>query len=445
MGFLLIVSVVAVEAYLRGAEKSDLEELLAAEALADIAMALTYAQFHHITPEQHNWSDPEFIQNNLMAILPSNSASGMHLNSVGCFSNCGYILRVYTSNDLSRFLIVAHPTPSWFQWLISKAAILVDSSSMELKKIRDLKSLNRMLTNLNTFDGINVALISDLINAADTIQLAHLARALKKPEFQPPRALQFLRPGAQNLIYNAPRYHVFDDALLKKTSQFVSMHTSSHEQSMLKAELEFLKQLPNLVLYTVDSVASSKESIAALKIIAPDMKFMLATLKYDSSGQLKSTKIVIDSEKQEEKETKIVAGKKPEAPFVKKAVALPRPIPIASDLGYGEPIALEEPPKEQKSFLKQLQRLAVKRQRVLDSLYQKGDFVTRAYLEGGKKKVFSKELAKLLARRKKLDVKTKEALFEIVFEHEDVDSQAANNYIRDVGLEELWKEVAREK
>lgn len=452
MGFLLILSVVTVEAYLRATEKSDMEELLAAESLSDIAMALTYARFYHIAPEKHNWSDPEFIQNNLMAILPTGETSGVHLTSAGSFSNCGYILRIYTSNDLSRFLIIAHPTSSLFQWLITKAAILVDSNSMELKKVRDLKSLNRMLSTLNTFDGINVSLISDLIKNGETIPLAYLARSLKKPEFQPPRALAFLRPGAENLIYNAPRYHLFDDGLLKKTANFASMHTSSHEQAMLKAELEFLKQIPNLVLYTTDASSSTRESIQALKTIAPDVKFMLATLKYDTSGRLRSTKIVMDSEK-EDNDFKF-PSKKRDTPYVKQAASLPQSYIVADNIPLGsivepveEEIALKEetpkkaPQEEENPLLTRLQKIATKRERALQQLYDKSARETVLYLQEPQQMDINRKLQQALAKKKKIEAKTKAELFDLAFDYSDTDPQVMQSYADQVGLGPLWKEV----
>lgn len=447
MGFILILSVVAVESYLRATEKNDMEELIAAESLSDIAMALTYAKFYHIAPEKHNWSDPEFIQNNLLAILPTGTPSGVHLTSTGGFNNCGYILRVYTSNDLGRFLLVAHPTSHLFQWLISKAAILVDSSTMELKKVRDLKSLNRMLSTLNTFDGITVAHISELIQSGETIPLAHLARALKMPEFQPPRALAFLRPGAENLIYNAPRYHLFDDGLLKKTANFAAMHTSSHEQAMLKAELEFLKQLPNLVIYTEDPSATW-ESIQALKQIAPDVKFMLATLKNDATGRLRSTKIVMDSERND-KELKILS-KKVEQPFVKQAASLMQTFATAEKLPFGTILSKNEEEfamgdKEVSSMispvLSRLKAIATKRAKALDSLYQKAADAAVLYLKEPDKFPLDKKMTQALAKKKKIDAKVKAELFDIAFDYEENDINAIQEYIDQVGLTDLWQEV----
>lgn len=304
LGLAILLTVILGEAYLRLAEKSDAEELKAAESLSDIAMALTYAQMYHIHPQKHNWSDPQFIQNNLLATLPSSYQEGheshVKLSPQGVLNDSAYLVRIYTSNDLSHFLLVAHPSPSLLQWLVPKNTILIDSYSMELRKISDLKHLNRLLANLNTLDGINAKEISTLVKKGEIIPLSFLARTVNKPEFAPPRAINFLKPGAENLIYNAPRYYQFSNAILQKAHDFSSSSTSSHEHEMLHSEMEVLKKLPNLILYTTER-ENAQEAFAGLRALSPDTKFLLVHLKIDSSGAIRSSEILLPTAEEEVK------------------------------------------------------------------------------------------------------------------------------------------------
>ncbi len=378
-GFLALLvvfsMVIGIETYLRVSEKSELEELQAAESLSDIAMAITYAQLHHISPQKHNWSDPEFIQNNLLATLPTGSAPSLKLNSQGNFGDSSYILRVYTSNDLSRFLLVAHPAPSLIQWLIPKNSIVVDSQSMELRKISDLKTLNRLLNNLNTLDGVSVNQITEIVKKGDLIPLSLLARTTQKAEFQPPKAVQFLRPGAENLIYNAPRYHSFSDQILKKAIHFSTLSTSSHELQMLKAELEVLKKLPHLILYSSGGIDTANEALQGLKEISPDTNFLMAYLKYDIDGKIRSSQIIIDH-------TEIKKSEE-EKPYIAEAKIIPitpktEPFPLPYELVQAQEVALNEP--EVSTWKKSLEQLKEKREIALRPYKEKTEASLKKYL-----------------------------------------------------------------
>ncbi len=84
-------------------ERSAEEEHKAARAVADISMALNYANFYQVKPQNQNWSDPEFLKSNLQAILSKKFHSMVDLDHQGRFNNTPYILRIYTSSDLTQF------------------------------------------------------------------------------------------------------------------------------------------------------------------------------------------------------------------------------------------------------------------------------------------------------------------------------------------------------
>ena len=442
MGLCLIFAIIAVESYLSISNKSEEEELKVAEALADTAMALTYAQLYHISPEKHNWSDPEFIQNNLLAILPTGSLQPIQINSQGELKNCSYILRIYTSSDLTRFLIVAFPKASFSQWIVPKPAILVESNHMELKRVRDLKQLNSILGSLNTYDGIHVSSVSELIKHGEIIPLALLSKKRKIPEFQPPRALAFLRPGAENLVYNAPRYHPFGEALLKKAGQFDPRHISAQELSMLKSELEVLKRLPNLVIYAKDSLPFAQTAINKLKLVDPEIKYLLASIKFDHQGRLRSTKIVIDSEKPEIHPPRPIVTN----PSIKEAASFPIEALYTTDLPIGElpesqEIALIEELKPKNPLVERIQAIAQAREEKLKGLHEKVSKAAFVFLKKPSKIAFQKKLERLLVLKSKIDDETKEELFDLAFDFDETETEIIEQHLREAGLKTLWKEA----
>jgi hypothetical protein len=441
MVFFLVFSMIAVETYLRAGEKSDEDEVKAAEALSDIAMALTYAQFYHIPPQKHNWSDPAFIQNNLLAMLPTGSSSATTINSQGDFTSCPYFLRVYTSNDLSRFLVVAHPNPTFLQWLIPKNALALDSNSMEIRRIRNVKAMNRLLANLNTLDGLSLTQITDLLKREEVVPLSYIAQKGNMPEFEPPKFLSFLRPGAENLVYNAPRYHPFGDALLKKAGQFASSSTSSHELAMLQSELEVLKKFPNLVLYTTKSIEEAKEGIYALKQIGPHQRYILASIKYDAEGHFRSSKIVMDQEKRA-----ISPLLLPSVPYVTEAAVFTFPENRRHDnISFGIPqdasdIAEAETVKEIKEdpLFTALKTIKSAKDSAQETHRQEAYRAVDSYLEAPQKKKLLKELRRIQALIREEDVKAKEAIFELSLEN--TDSSFFEEQLEKAQLKDFWNE-----
>lgn len=293
LSLLVIFSVGLGAFYWSASGKSFEEEIHAAEAVADVTMALNFAQINHTLPQNQNWSDPEFLKNNLTAVLASEYQPLANVDSHGQFQNAPYILRIYTSSDLSHFLVIAQPSPSLFQWLIPKATIIVDSRYMELRKTNDLKILNRLLIN-TTLDNSNNAEISALVNQGELIPLKTLAQKQAGQGFTPPKALAFIRNGAENLIYNAPRYYHFGESLTRRVLSLYEHESDSQEVSILKEEVEAFTKYPNIVLYSAGGIQVAAQAQRALATFLPQYKFIFAYLQFDSSGLMTSTHLLMD-------------------------------------------------------------------------------------------------------------------------------------------------------
>lgn len=291
---MIVISLIIVELYFRANGESEKEEMLAAEGIADYAMALTYATVYHIAPQKQNWIDPSFIKNNLVDLLSTTSIICNSIDSQGQFSSCPYILRFYTNQDFSRFLLLAQPSPSLSQWLLPKDAIIVDSKEMEIRKTKDLKTFNRLLSNQNPLDGSNGEEILAALKQAPIVSLNTLAKVIKKKEFSPPKALNYFKPGAQNKIYNAPRYHQFTSTFVKKVISLTHHALDNHELSILQSELEVLSKFPDLVLYS-EGMQQAIQSYHSLKKLGFAFSFLPAYLLFAKDGTIINNHLVLES------------------------------------------------------------------------------------------------------------------------------------------------------
>ncbi len=293
---LLLIALIGSSLYVRISDKSIAEEIKAAEGVSDLAMALTYAKVHHIKPQKQNWSDPDFLKNNLAAILTSDYPSLAYLDSHCHFTNCNYILRIYTNSDFNHFIVIAQPAPSLKQWLIPKSAILVDSAMMELRKLDNLKALNRMLVDPKILDGKSSEEVTKLIQEGELIPLTALANKKKDKGFSPPKALALIRPGAQNAIYNAPRYYQLGDEIMKRALGLLNSSGSTHEMERLKQELDVLEKMQDIVLYSNRGIQMAMEAQRALGTFFPEHKFLTAYFQFNNRGEIINSHLLMDEE-----------------------------------------------------------------------------------------------------------------------------------------------------
>lgn len=296
LAILLLIGIIAEGFYITVSGKSNKEELQASEAVADIAMALAYAQHYHVKPINQNWSDPEFLKANLSNVLSSKHTTLACIDTHGKFTACPYILRVYTSGDMSQFVVLAQPVPSLHHWIAPKATIIVDSKAMEMRKITDLKALNRLLFVPNTLDGSNAYEISALIKQGELTPLSRLTHKNNRLSFSPPKALAFLRPGAENYIYNSPRYYPFAENILKKALKLAQNPDNNHELSLLRQEIDAISRFPNLVLYSSEGLQTALKEQKALNMIAPNKKFLVAYMKFTENGNLLNSHLLLDQD-----------------------------------------------------------------------------------------------------------------------------------------------------
>ncbi len=293
--FVLIALMLAVGSgfYFTFSEKSDEEEFIAAQGLADMGIALTYAQQHQLKSPNQNWGDPDFLKEALAHVLPPAYPSLIALDKQGLFTDSPYMLRIYTNNDLSQFLLIAQPEPSLWQWLLPRETILLDSRTMELHKTTDLRALNRLLANTKPLDGANALEVSHLVSEASLIRLTLLANETGHREFLPPKGLSKLLPGAEHHLYNAPRYFRMSASLVHALAAYLEQQEEAADDVAqdLRNKIVDYRKLPNAILYSDLSESTTRKIESLLKSWFVDQPApVIAELQLEKgSGRILST------------------------------------------------------------------------------------------------------------------------------------------------------------
>lgn len=282
--------------YFTLSDKTEAQETKAAEGVADVAMALAYAQLNHLKPHNQNWSDVDFLKSNLQAILPDTTSYATHIDAQRQFKCCPYSLRIYTNSDLSHFVLIAQPAPSLLNWLIPQSLIIVDSHLMELRILKDVRSLNRLLANPDPLEGASSKEITSLIKQGGLIRLATLATDSGQTDFAPPKNLAWIKPGAENLIYNAPRYFRLGLSILQKAIALSTSKGSSQEVADLKQDVENFSSLNYFTLYSEQGKKSAMLARQGLMLFAPSNKLLFGYLLFNAQGKIHQVYLLKDEE-----------------------------------------------------------------------------------------------------------------------------------------------------
>jgi hypothetical protein len=293
---LAIFGIIGTIIYFSVSDKKEAQETKAAQGVADVTMALTHAQLNHLKPHNHNWSDVDFLKSNLQAILPDISSYATKIDAQGQFNCCPYSLRIYTSSDLSHFLLIAQPAPNLLNWLIPQSLIVVDSHLMELRILKDARSLNRLLANPDPLDGPDGKEITDLIKQGGLIRLSTLASESGHLDFAPPKNLAWIRPGAENLIYNAPRYYRLGHHIVQKALTLSTSKGSSQEVAALKQDIENLSWLNHFILYSDQGKKSALLMRQGVMMFAPSDKILFGYLLFNAQGKFHQVHLLKDEE-----------------------------------------------------------------------------------------------------------------------------------------------------
>lgn len=438
--FLFIVAIFAMAGifvtvvYFSVSDRTEAQETKASQGVADIAIALLHAQMNNFKPHNQNWSDIDFLKNNLQSILPNSSSYAYEIDSQGQFKRFPYSLRIYTNSDLTRFLLIAQPAPSILQWLIPKSVIIVDSLTMELRIVKDVRSLNRLLANPDPLEGMNGKEISALIKEGSLLRLSTLASESGQSDFSPPHYLAKLRPGSENLIYNAPRYYRLGQAVTTKALHLASTKATSQEVLSLKEDVERFSHLNHLILYTEQGKKSALQLHQSLTTFAPSDKLLYGYLVFNSQGKLYQAHLL--------KEEDFLNGAS-NNPLAEEEIALNSP--TDDDLSEQEKTTLKSSETNTRvdsnhPLYLQLMSLSLMRERELKPIASSLQAMLDLELlkpDAGFQFDYDEVLNQFLmadARHQKI---IKEALNALYLQYEDISIEEFFAYVHAIGLEKL--------
>jgi hypothetical protein len=294
--FLAIFALTCFAIYFNISDKTEAQETKVAQGVADVAMALLRTQLVHLKPHNQNWSDVDFLKKNLRAILPTTSSYASQIDAQGQFNCCPYSLRIYTNSNLSHFLLIAQPAPTLLYWLIPRSVIVLDSRLMELRSLKDIKSLNRLLANPDALEGMNEKEVTALIKQGELIHLSSLAAESGQVDFAPPKNLAWIHPGAENLIYNAPRYYRLGQELMQKAVHLSTSKGSSELVTSFKEEVKIFGLLKHCVLYSDQGKKTALLVRQGLKFFAPSEEFLFGYLLFNAQGKIHQAYLLREEE-----------------------------------------------------------------------------------------------------------------------------------------------------
>lgn len=435
---ILIGSLGGIFWYLNVSGKSEEEEFRAAEEVADVAMALLYAQINHIKPHHQNWSNSDFIKNSLAGVVMHENPALANIDHTGKSGDSPYILRIYTSSDFSNFVVIAQAAPSLLHWLIPRTSIIVDSQGMEIRKVADLKALNRLLVNSEILEGPNAAEVFNLIRQGELIPLSEIDKRNDNKEFTPPKALSLFRPGAENLIYNAPRYYRVGETIMKRAVNLMDNQGNHHEISRLKQEMGVISSKPNMVLYSSLGMQFAMQAQQSISTFASQAKFLTAYLTFNTKGVMIGSRLVMDEEK--DKHSNSLFGSLPTINESSDALA------FSTEAFY--PINIEEGMEQHSSeeidpnhpLLLQLLALANQRKQALRPLSDEMIAILNRNLQEINPR-FIGQFSHLVNEYEKMDEEQQGKLSALIKqkakEYHDMPPTLFRSYVRSAGLEEL--------
>ena len=272
------------------------EELMAARGLADVAMALSHAELQNQIPYHHQWSDPDFIHENLASVLSSKYLAINDASSSNGFVGDSYHLRVFVQQSPFQFVLLAEPKNSWSQLIAPKAGFLINSETMQVRREQSTQSWEKTFRN-QTYSSLKEKnTLEKLVNNSSVVRLSYLNNQSMTAGFTAPRDLVYLLPHGEATIYNAPRYYRFTEPLFDQILKFPTEELSEHEKAVATYQVHALSRFPHLVLYTTRGADAVKQALGVFEDQLPEgQKLLLGYVTLDEqSGLVANADLLIE-------------------------------------------------------------------------------------------------------------------------------------------------------
>lgn len=411
---LFIMLMVLAGAFWKFKKESEHKVIQVSRAVADISLALTYAKIHHITPLQHNWSSPQFLKSSVASSLSPYHFSNLKLEGNGKIHE-DYLLRIYTNKENSRFVIIAQPEPSVFHNFMIPDSLVVDSSLMTIRRVNDLKALNRLLIDPEQLHSPGRDEVAQILKSHQIVSMDSLADDQNINGFKTPDHLKERYPGAENYIYNSPRYSQVGERIMSDAIEISTNPANSSEIRKIKDMLGTVSKLPFSVIYTTkgkDHAVNAKIAIATLHQEPP----LVAYIDYNPISHAITSTLVREEDSPSKKETSQVAQSE-----------------IISSL-------FVKPAKESNPLLSKLTELSTKRKRELLNLSQELQRLLDKEIEdpgSSPIKTIKQKAEALIVQIEELNIWTLKELHKLYGQHKDIPLSEFLDYVQGSGLKYL--------
>ena len=258
-------------------------EIRAAQGLADMSMSLFYTITKHAYDKEN--ISLQVLEDNLSKVLLDPYRKMSSIDQAGQYNFDSYRLSLYSSKDLSNFLLVAKPKSNFADLLYPRRMFVVFSNDFKLKRVNSQKRWSDLLKSS----------LDNLFESKDlSTSLIHLRSLdIEKAEFCIPEELRKQYPQVENSIYSAPRYYNFATKLFDSYKREIG---KSENMYVHIKEFAFpLLAYDNLVLYFTEKQRALHFGALLINLF-PQHHFILGyvTLGYDNF--INNVQIITDSE-----------------------------------------------------------------------------------------------------------------------------------------------------
>jgi len=240
-------------------------QLRAALATADCAMAFIYAKANHLDIYHENILDGDFLNDSLTNLLPGPYREQSPIGRDGKIEQIGYEFKIFTTDNFSRFILVAKPINSFSQWLVPNIMILVDSNELELKRSKRISEWTEFLESRSDLAMLNQTRLEKMLSLEEIIPLQVLSQSNTNLGFSVPRDLIYRNPQGKNLVYNAPRYRQVTSKIVAELISSTDEELDSGKAIKLTDSLRYLSELRHFVFYTDVNTELARKGLIGLQ------------------------------------------------------------------------------------------------------------------------------------------------------------------------------------
>lgn len=266
---LLIGSFFGVRTYIQGQRGQG--ELAVARGVADLGMALKGAS---IAAKMQEQPVPAFYEKKntsqyLSAVLPKVYLNSTLVKPDGTVSAPNYHVKVLTGQDISHFLLIAYPDPSWWDYFSNAQVLVLHSEDMRIYRTSDIESWEDLLRDKTSLIGVSSRSIEETSLQAAVVLLSSLENDSKNLGYAPPLQLGREFPMAKNRVYNAPRYYPFPANFIELAVKLVSGDGKMEDIKTLEIQGQALSGMDDYVLYDSVDKTNALVAKAAVDMLVP--------------------------------------------------------------------------------------------------------------------------------------------------------------------------------